>query len=93
MYIVIYVGWEQNLLVGIIPVQFKKKIFELISRDSLDLAIKVGIFIFKKKIVIIILKRKDLFCRIPYTAHGAQTLPPLRYFLFLFIFCFMLILG
>jgi len=35
-------GWEQNLLVGIIPVLYKKKIFELISRDSLDLAIKEG---------------------------------------------------
>ena len=42
MYIDINLGWEQNLLVGIIPVQYKKKIFELISRDSLDLAIKVS---------------------------------------------------
>jgi len=35
-------AWEQNLLIGIIPVQYKKKIFELISRDSLDFAIKEG---------------------------------------------------
>jgi len=34
--------WEQQLLVGIIPVQFKKKIFELICRESLDLALKEG---------------------------------------------------
>jgi len=35
-------GSEQQLMVGIIPVQFKKKVFELITRDSLNLAIKEG---------------------------------------------------
>lgn len=35
-------GSEQQLMIGIIPVQYKKKIFELICRESLDLAIKEG---------------------------------------------------
>jgi hypothetical protein len=35
---------ELQLMVGIIPVQHKKKIFEIICRDSLDLVLKAPIF-------------------------------------------------
>jgi hypothetical protein len=35
---------ELQLMVGIIPVQHKKKIFEIICRDSLDLVLKAPVF-------------------------------------------------
>jgi hypothetical protein len=35
---------ELQLMVGIIPVQHKKKIFEIICRDSLDLVVKATLF-------------------------------------------------
>jgi hypothetical protein len=36
---------ELQLMVGIIPVQHKKKIFEIICRDSLDLVLKAPVFL------------------------------------------------
>ena len=35
---------ELQLMVGIIPVQHKKKIFEIIGRDSLDLVVKETVY-------------------------------------------------
>ncbi len=57
---------ELQLMVGIIPVQHKKKIFEIICRDSLDLVLKAPVF------------PSFFFCTslVPFSRHFSCTLVP-----------------